>query len=201
MVAISWQLLHVLRVVAPAHCHSLALLLSSFLAFAIYSQLILAVPLALSFLTFFPPVIWFQPLTPLVRPSTSSSQLRVILQCLEIFFTVTTVGLVTLALSGERPWMLLQCTGWPPTTKNYLVQNVNSATAEELFPELHHLGIPSIISILIISFDHDCLSCQLIPSWIPPQTILLPYQGLQSLDPLLFHIPLLTQFKFHSWSL
>lgn len=49
-------------------------------------------------------------------------------------FVVTTWGRVLLTSGAQDPRILLtflRCTGWPPTTKNYLVQNGNGAEAEK----------------------------------------------------------------------
>lgn len=54
-----------------------------------------------------------------------------ILMCV---FVMTDWGLLLTPSCGKRPGMLLntlQCEGEPPTTRNYLVQSVNSAKGEK----------------------------------------------------------------------
>ena len=75
------------------------------------------------------------------------------LQCLEIFLVITTRGYDTI-IYGSSPGMLLnilQYTGQLSTTKNYLVQNVNSAKIEKpcLIDRQHwawHPGVPNVVT-------------------------------------------------------
>ena len=72
----------------------------------------------------------------------------------QAFLLVMTSGRMPLAFCGERPGILLNVlwyTGYPPTAKNYLAENVSCVKlrSHSLFPEIkmHHIDIYCLLFV------------------------------------------------------